>query len=96
MPPSDRAAVMQDLCSKDPTTKLLYLTPELLSSAWFRPALQTLFERKRLAMFAIDEAHCISRFVSFARHRRRCCYCCGRRLVIMACAIKHTQHRDCS
>jgi superfamily II DNA helicase RecQ len=52
---------MNDLCSKHPATKLLYVTPELATSAWFKPCLQTLKEHRRLSMFAIDEAHCISR-----------------------------------
>lgn len=36
------------------------VTPELIATSSFRITLQQLFERKRLAYFIIDEAHCIS------------------------------------
>jgi superfamily II DNA helicase RecQ len=61
VPVADRRKVLVDLHNKEPSVKLLYVTPELLSSDWFLSVLQTLFEHRRLSMFAVDEAHCISR-----------------------------------
>lgn len=65
MPVADRRKILADLHNKEPSVKLLYVTPELLSSDWFLSVLQTLFEHRRLSLFAIDEAHCISRSVGF-------------------------------
>ena len=53
--------MLSDLGSKRPATKLLYITPELLCSDWFGGVLQGLYERRKLALVAVDEAHCISR-----------------------------------
>jgi superfamily II DNA helicase RecQ len=44
----------------DPLT-LLYITPESIQTDKMRTVLQQLHEQKRLTMFAIDEAHCLSR-----------------------------------
>jgi hypothetical protein len=49
----------------DPLT-LLYITPESIQTDKMRSVLQKLHEQKRLTMFAIDEAHCLSRFVWIA------------------------------
>ena len=41
---------------------LLYITPESLKTEQFRNVLTTLYKQDRIAMFAIDEAHCLSRY----------------------------------
>ena len=43
-----------------PLMRLLYVTPELLCSNNFQMTLRRLYERGRILMFAIDEAHCVS------------------------------------
>lgn len=43
-----------------PLMRLLYVTPELLCSSLFQMTLRRLYERGRILMFAIDEAHCVS------------------------------------
>ena len=39
---------------------LLYCTPELIQTDRFRGTLRELYQKQGLAMFAIDEAHCVS------------------------------------
>ena len=51
---SDNAATAQAL--RDGELDLLYVAPERAST----PGFQTLLERTRIALFAIDEAHCVS------------------------------------
>lgn len=43
---------------------LLYITPESIQTDRMRQILSNLYEQKRLTMFAIDEAHCLSRYVN--------------------------------
>jgi len=40
--------------------KLLYCTPELIETDRFRAVLTDLYKRKKLNLFAMDEAHCLS------------------------------------
>lgn len=65
MPAEDKRCIVTDLTSRDPSSKLVYVSPESLSTAWFASILQSLFERRRLSLFAVDEAHCISRWVQW-------------------------------
>eukprot|EP00045_Choanoeca_perplexa_P016747 m.229874 g.229874 ORF g.229874 m.229874 type:complete len:772 (+) comp17348_c0_seq9:51-2366(+) len=58
--PSDRAAILADLEGSDPTTKLLYLTPESLATTAMRTLLSDLNRRGLFSLIAVDEAHCIS------------------------------------
>lgn len=58
--PDDRKRILADLKSKQPRTKLLYVTPELVATKGFRSVLNLLHEREIISRIAIDEAHCIS------------------------------------
>ncbi len=42
--------------------KLLYVAPERLNTAYFLSVLDRLYERNAVALFAIDEAHCVSQW----------------------------------
>ena len=59
-PTGDRKRILSDLKSKQPSTKLLYITPELAATKGFRSLLGSLHERKLVSRVAVDEAHCIS------------------------------------
>ncbi|KAG7342356.1 ATP-dependent DNA helicase RecQ [Nitzschia inconspicua] len=43
-----------------PTPVLLYITPESIGSNRMRTVLERLYSENRLALFAVDEAHCLS------------------------------------
>ncbi|XP_078283630.1 recQ-like DNA helicase BLM [Rhinoraja longicauda] len=60
---SEVATIYMQLSKKDPTVKLLYCTPEKIgASNRLVSALVNLYERKLLARFVIDEAHCVSQW----------------------------------
>lgn len=53
--------IKQDLESRQPRHKLLYVTPEKISaSASLMKIFRSLYSRNLLARFVIDEAHCVS------------------------------------
>jgi len=58
----ERKKIEDDLRSKSPLIKLLYVTPEMIVTKGFIKILGGLRERKLLSLFAIDEAHCISKW----------------------------------
>ncbi|XP_067827383.1 recQ-like DNA helicase BLM isoform X2 [Heptranchias perlo] len=60
---SEAASTYMQLSKKDPVVKLLYCTPEKVSASnRLISALVNLYQRKLLARFIIDEAHCVSQW----------------------------------
>ncbi|XP_078097302.1 recQ-like DNA helicase BLM isoform X2 [Mustelus asterias] len=60
---SEAADTYMQLSMKTPAVKLLYCTPEKVSASnRLIAALVNLYERKLLARFIIDEAHCVSQW----------------------------------
>ncbi len=55
-----RQSILSDLRSLKPTTKLLYVTPELIATKSFNQEIMGLINRNQLAQVVVDEAHCIS------------------------------------
>nr|XP_058150702.1 recQ-like DNA helicase BLM isoform X2 [Dasypus novemcinctus] len=60
---SEATSIYLQLSKKDPIIKLLYVTPEkICASNRLISTLENLYERKLLARFVIDEAHCVSQW----------------------------------
>ncbi|XP_069899411.1 recQ-like DNA helicase BLM isoform X1 [Dipodomys merriami] len=60
---AEAASIYLQLSKKDPIIKLLYVTPEkVCASNRLISMLENLYERKLLARFVIDEAHCVSQW----------------------------------
>ena len=59
-PHSVKTAILDDLKSGHPLTRLLYVTPEYCQLDNFRKHLKIVHEQRELARIAVDEAHCIS------------------------------------
>jgi RecQ family ATP-dependent DNA helicase len=57
---SVKKAILDDLKSGHPRTRLLYVTPEYCAMDHFRKHLCMVHEQRELARIAVDEAHCIS------------------------------------
>ena len=57
---TERKRILSDLKTKEPTIKLLYITPEMAATKGFRDILTKLNSHKKVGHIAIDEAHCVS------------------------------------
>ena len=63
MDAENRNFSLTQLRAPEPTARLVYVTPEMVAkSEQFKDVLQKLYQRKRLARFVVDEAHCVSRW----------------------------------
>ena len=56
----DRTSILQDIKSSTPSLKLLFITPESLSTEGFLGILKAMHAIQNLSLLAVDEAHCIS------------------------------------
>lgn len=57
-----RAALASDLVASEPSTRLLYTTPEALRTDALLSVLQEAYQAGTLVSLAVDEAHCVSQW----------------------------------
>ncbi|KAI1290929.1 ATP-dependent DNA helicase Q5 [Halotydeus destructor] len=62
MSKSQQDAIKTELCLKNNSIRLLYITPEMASASSFYSVLNHLTKYGKLARLAIDEAHCVSQW----------------------------------
>ncbi|XP_016994471.2 ATP-dependent DNA helicase Q5 [Drosophila takahashii] len=62
MSTKERDRVIMDLRAVKTNLRFLYITPEQAATKFFQELLQTLHKHKKLAYFAVDEAHCVSQW----------------------------------
>lgn len=61
MTQSDKNLAHEQLGKAEPHTKVVYVTPEMMSmGGMIKKIMRDLVRRDRLARFVIDEAHCVS------------------------------------
>lgn len=58
---ADKRMANEELSRPEPYTKVVYVTPEMLTmGGQIKNIIRDLIRRKKLARFVIDEAHCVS------------------------------------
>lgn len=63
MDPAQRNWLFAEMRKAEPVLKMLYMTPEMIGkSGQAKDAIRSLYQRKVLARFIIDEAHCLSQW----------------------------------
>lgn len=60
--PEEKKIVLGDLMQRQPSTRLLYITPELAATQSFLSIIKKVHERKLINYLIIDEAHCVSQW----------------------------------
>jgi len=58
----EKKLVLGDLMHRQPTTRLLYITPELAATQSFLSIIKKVHQRKLVNYLIIDEAHCVSQW----------------------------------
>ncbi|WVQ97161.1 hypothetical protein IAU59_004271 [Kwoniella sp. CBS 9459] len=59
----DKNAAHEELMRQEPWTRVVYVTPEMLTmGGHIKHILRSLLQKRRLARFVIDEAHCVSQW----------------------------------
>ncbi|CAF3835447.1 unnamed protein product [Rotaria sordida] len=58
----EKKIVLGDLMQRQPTTRLLYITPELAATQSFLSIIKRVHQRKLINYLIIDEAHCVSQW----------------------------------
>lgn len=58
----DKDRIKNDLLSRQVSIRILYITPEMVTSSFFSQILQHLIETEQLARIVVDEAHCVSQW----------------------------------
>ncbi|WVW82165.1 hypothetical protein I302_104171 [Kwoniella bestiolae CBS 10118] len=63
MTQKDKNMAHEELSRPEPYTRVVYVTPEMLTmGGHIKSILRSLLQRRRLARFVIDEAHCVSQW----------------------------------
>ncbi|CAG9821395.1 unnamed protein product [Phaedon cochleariae] len=57
---TEREALIADLKSTSPNTRILYVTPEQAATPTFKALYQNLLNFNKIAYLVVDEAHCVS------------------------------------